>query len=350
MNWIRCGMLVLGLGSLGGAIACAKPPQSTSMLDTLVASRMRFKLISGRIVNTAAWHFGNGTSKTSNDATVETITFRGNGVTGSLSYRRMSPEHHFSLGVDSEGLFHFRRNGKATTKDCMSVDFTQPQSGPISLTIELEGRRQVFQASTLWHLLIAEPEACRQHVIPIMETLRPHWQLSQTVAAVEAELLKMADGNRVDRRQWAALVQQLGDGRFSKREAADRQLRDCGAFAIGYLTQLDFSRLDAEQQFRVRRIVKSISLHATDDSPEQVAASLAEDPEIWLALLTRPEESTRRMAVRQLAAILGESIPVDPGVDPARQRSEREQLRVKIEKRTETKAKADGGKGRVEGK
>ena len=349
MNWVKYGATVLGLALLGGAMACAKPPRSTSMLDTLVSGRLQFKLVSGRVVNTLPWHFGNGTSKTSNGTAAETVTFRGNGVTGSLSYQRTSPKEDFSLEVDSEGLFHFRSIGKGT-KDSVAVEFTQSRSDPISLAIDREGRRQVFRAPTLWHLLIAQPDECRRHVIPAIETLRPRWQLSQTVAIIESQLLKVAGSTRVERREWAALVEQLGDSRFAKREAAERQLRASGAFAIGYLGQLDFGQLDAEQQFRVRRIVKSGSAEKTDDSPEQVAALLVEDPGVWVALLARPEESTRRLAVRQLATLLGESIPVDPTADPASQTSEREQLRAKVEARAEGKGKPDGGKGRVEGK
>jgi phage gp37-like protein len=89
--------------------------------------------------------------------------------------------------------------------------------------------------------------------------------------------------------------------------------------------------LDPEQQFRVRRIIDALSGQASDDSPEQVAATLSGDPTVWMALLGRPEPSTRQTAARQLTAMLGEPIGVDPSADPATQQTQRDQLLARIE-------------------
>ena len=48
-------------------------------------------------------------------------------------------------------------------------------------------------------------------------------------------------------------------------------------------------------------------------------------------LLERPERSVRRTAARQLTAMLGEPIAVDPAADPETQKSQREQLRAKFD-------------------
>ena len=123
---------------------------------------------------------------------------------------------------------------------------------------------------------------------------------------------------------------QLGDESFAKREAADRALRTGNAGAIAYLRQLDVSQLDTEQQFRVGRILEALAVQNGDDSVDQVAATLATDPALWLALLARPDPSTRRTAARELARLLGQSIPVDPAADPDSQKAQREQLRARI--------------------
>jgi hypothetical protein len=97
------------------------------------------------------------------------------------------------------------------------------------------------------------------------------------------------------------------------------------------LKQLNFSRLDAEQQFRIGRILESQTGQRNDDTPLEVATSLAVDPSIWLALLSRPQQTVRETAAHRLEALLGGPIPVDPTADPDSQKAQREQLRVRIE-------------------
>jgi len=62
-----------------------------------------------------------------------------------------------------------------------------------------------------------------------------------------------------------------------------------------------------------------------------VASWLAGDPSVWLILLGRSEAATRRQAARQLSAMLGGPIPVDPEADPSTQKTQMEQLRSRIE-------------------
>jgi len=52
------------------------------------------------------------------------------------------------------------------------------------------------------------------------------------------------------------------------------------------------------------------------------------DPEVWLALLARPEEPTRRLAAAHLAKLLGQPISFDPAADAARRKRQIEQLRA----------------------
>ncbi len=100
---------------------------------------------------------------------------------------------------------------------------------------------------------------------------------------------------------------------------------------LSYLQQLDFSRLDAEQQFRLRRIIETLTERLGNDSPEQVATWLAGDPSVWLILLTRPDVAKRQQAAQKLSAMLGQLIAVDPQADPATQKTQIEQLRLRIE-------------------
>ena len=61
--------------------------------------------------------------------------------------------------------------------------------------------------------------------------------------------------------------------------------------------------------------------------PELTAAWLAEDPQVWLSLLTRANVVERRAAATALERLLHGPIPVDPAADPATQKTQFEKLR-----------------------
>jgi hypothetical protein len=213
----------------------------------------------------------------------------------------------------------------------LPVEFKQVANEKITLTLGSGTGQQVFSARNLWQLLITQPKECQQHLLPMLEVLRPSWNLADTATRVEQKLLQEANGDgAANRVRWAALVVQLGDESFTKREAADRALRTGNAGAIAYLRQLDPSRLDTEQQFRVGWILEAMAAQNGDDSVDQAAAALAVDRTTWLGLLARPDPSTRQTAARELTRLLGQPIPVNPAADPESQKGLREQLRAKI--------------------
>src|SRR5262245_11902371 len=53
-----------------------------------------------------------------------------------------------------------------------SVRYEQPQTGPVKLTMAGTDSRE-FSASSLWHLLLSQPEVCREHLTPLLEGLSP---------------------------------------------------------------------------------------------------------------------------------------------------------------------------------
>jgi hypothetical protein len=331
---IRIRFAVMVVGVLSTATCLGQPVPSTPLFQQFFTPpRLRLTVMSGRIVNTGGWQYGNGTSTSSDGTNKEQITFRGGGGvgnTGSIAYERTTPQEEFKIEVTSDGALRFSRTPKGSST-MTPIQFSQGSGDPLSLTVGAADKQQVYRAPTLWHLLMEHPEESRP-VVALLEQLRPQWGIVKVTASVEAELLKTAGGKRPDRQAWLALVQQLGDDQFTKREAAERRLRSVGPGVLAFLQHLDFDQLDAEQQSRIRRIIKSVSRQTTDDTPEQVAAWLSEDPAIWLVLLSRADASVRQTAAKQLSAILGEPISVDPAADPAAQKDKREQLRARIEK------------------
>ena len=150
-------------------------------------------------------------------------------------------------------------------------------------------------------MLIEEPDVSRQQLLPLLDVLPGCDNLTQTADSVEGELLKQAKAGKLpDWGRWNKLIEQLDDEQYAKREAADRLLRKEGPAVMFSLEQLDYDQLDAEQQFRVRRIVAVLRRRIATDAPDQIAEMLLPDPLIWLALLDRPAKATRTAAANSL--------------------------------------------------
>jgi hypothetical protein len=263
----------------------------------------------------------------------ELLRFRRDDGKPALFYEQTTDSERLTIDLSSAGNKVCIRRLPREKSTVLAVEFKQSPKEKTSLTLGSGDRQQVYRAADLWRLVVAQPKECEEHLFPLLGKLRPDWKLAEMAADVERHLLEVARENAAaDHAHWAALVEQLGDDHFAKREAADRALRTGGAVALRYLRQLDFAGLDAEQQFRVRRIIAALAGTHEDDSPDEVAASLAADPLVWLALLGRPEAAIRRTAAQQIAALLGEPIKVDPAAEPGTQKQERERLRTRIEK------------------
>lgn len=324
-------IVVVVLGWLFRVPALGGPPPRPTPTLARATHRgwLRFQVISGRIT-VAATRYGSSSSRSTGSNGTEKLNIRVSNAQLSMTYERSAPQEDFSIEVSSSDRLRVRRTGKGDTA-IVPVEFTQAPGEPISLRLGGEDRQHVYRAATLWHLLIAQPEACRQHLVPLLKLLRSDWRLAETAAAMETKLLQVAAAGQLpNRRRWDRLVEQLADDRFSRREAADRQLRSAGRAVLSYLRGLDFDRLEAEQQFRIRRIIASVSRQSGDDTAEGFAPQLLTDPELWLALLSRREESIRRVAARHLEAVLGEPVRFDPAADPTTRKNQIERLKARV--------------------
>lgn len=314
--WRRSTIAAVALaGLLCRPAAGADTPAATPILAQMARNGyVRFNVTSGRITLSGRRH-GNISSTSSSGGRSEKLRMQVSDGKPSLSYQRTDSKERLSIEIDGAGGIHISRSGLEDSS-IVPLEFSQDPGEPMTLTLGAEGRRERHRAAGLWHLLITRRRQCREHLVPVLELLRENWQLAQTGDAIEAALLRMAAaGATPDHRQWAALVEQLADDRFSKRQAADRRLRAAGETVLGFLYQLDFARLHAEQQIRVRRIIRALSRQTGDDEPEAVARRLLADQTVWLALLGREDESTRKAAARQLSALLGEPIQFDPDAE-----------------------------------
>ena len=258
-------IFAVGLASLWPAAAKAEQrivgPRPMLLSNQLFGGQIPMTISWGRIVKSRPWWFGTWSHAMSFGDVKEQVSFqqgrmRGNGVSGTMRYERTSPQDRLVLEISSEGQLILRHNdlGKSPQPP---VEFAQLPEEPLSLTVGTTGKQTVYHAATLWHLLIEEPAVSRRQLLPLLRDVLPCCgQAAQTADAVEGELLKLARmGKLPERGRWSKLVAQLGDDQFARREAADRLLRDEGLAVVGSLEQLDDAQLDAEQQFRVRRII-----------------------------------------------------------------------------------------------
>ena len=192
----------------------------------------------------------------------------------------------------------------------------QQPGEPLTLSFGSESERRTIRADTLWELLLGHREDCRVHLLPLLYKIRSDWQLLATADQVKGQLLTLARSPvPTEHESWSRLVAQLGDDNFSKREEADRRLRANGRRVLVFLRTLDPQTLDAEQRFRVARIVRGLSGIDVGDQSREIAEELRDNPSIWLALAGDEEESTRGTAKNELQRILQQSIEFDPAAD-----------------------------------
>lgn len=210
------------------------------------------------------------------------------------------------------------------------VHFSQGPKGKLSLVIGENNSRQEFSADSFWHLMLTEPDVCRLHLVPILESLSPSWRLCDQALRVEDELVRLAEtGVSVDRQRCEELVRQLASPSFQQRQAADRELHKMGQVVLSYLRQADPLRLDAEQRLRIRKIEQALTVR-TADTPQRVAAWLLDDKAVWFAMLSNEDATKRLMATQQLSRVSQDSIIFDPLAAEAERRAQLKLLRSRL--------------------
>lgn len=219
------------------------------------------------------------------------------------------------------------RYERRTSNDLLQVVFSAPQQlmiervpqgegGPQHLTFHQSSRgltltlvdhdgEQRYAAPTLWHLVLAHPQAGRA-LTEVLEQLRPDWGLAAQVERLEQQLLEdHRTGPRPQVERWVA---ELADGRFAVRQAADRELRLLGHSLLPLLDQLDETRLNSEQKRRLAAITQRLE-RGTEDTPAYAAAWLANDQRIWRAWEDSSQPRARLAAEHHLAWLSGELAP-----------------------------------------
>ena len=210
-----------------------------------------------------------------------------------------------------------------------NLQFEQIPGRPLLWTLTEAGNKRTLEGESFWHLLIAEPEAVRRHLIPVLEMLHPLWQLSDMGRGIEDLLFERAQSHpQPDRQRWAGLVADLASPKFAVRQNAERELSKAGQVVVPYLQNLDRTRLDAEQAYRVRSLVESLAV-GYEDTADRIVIWLSGDEHVWLSLLSRGEPQKRLVAAQQLSAIIG-PVEFDPAAADSVRNAQLERLRIKL--------------------
>lgn len=273
----------------------------------------RLEIVAGRIqlVEPRLGHKATVTAESPDGRAKELLSFCATDVESvSVRYEYLDDREQWLVDVElSRHVMIERRprNEGAVAKVC----YRQPRSGPVSLVVEHDNAPRQSAAADLWRLMLSEPELCQQHLIPVLESLRPDWRLAELGQQVERTLLAQAAGSALlDLQDLDRLILQLGDREFHRRQAAERRLRELGQRAASHLNRVNHNNLNAEQRFRVLRIQQS--LHVRDaDTPLRVAAWLIDDSAAWISLLDRDDPSQRMVAARHLETLLGRPLEFD---------------------------------------
>jgi hypothetical protein len=327
---VLTALAVLGLSAASWAQQNAPFVKSLKLADAMRMGLLESRIVSGRIVINVIRPRNAPFQNRGADQT-ELLILRGTGNQSLAKYEKSVPDEQMVIEVTNGTQLHATRTPQGSS-NAAPVEFHQPATGTVSLIIGGKSDRRVYEGASLWHLLVSYREPCGQYLAPLLKMINAEWDLMPIAEDVERALLDSAGAQPPpDRPRWAALVRQLGSERFSERQAADRELRGVGRVLASYLQHLDRDQLDAEQWFRIQRIVQSLSPHETEDTAEETAEWLSGDPAVWLAMLSRDQESTRRLAAEQLHKLLGEPVAFDPAADAATRRTQIERLRVRIQ-------------------
>jgi len=300
----------------------------TGLVRQIQSNWFQYNVIGGRLVATSL-RMGSFSRSISVNGRKETLAVRMHPEGGMIRYDAQLSQGQILFDISGRDRFHLRYVPEDGAHE--TVDFLQEPGHPLVLSLGTDSTKRIFQAESLWLLWFTEREKCTRHLLPFLNLLREDWQILETIEEVEAELLRMASSEAsYDETHWARLVEQLADRRFAVREAADRQLREAGQPVVLFLEGLDPGRLDAEQRFRIHRILEALSSGSGDDSVRRVASRLAVEPTVWLTLLGREEEATRRLACERLGGLLGESIDFDPAAEEAVRAKQIEKIRQRL--------------------
>ena len=312
---------------------CGQPAAQGQTIEKLLGdgqSRwVQFQIIDGRI-RAESPYFGRFRS-TSRSVTGQRLTITVVGGVGVVRYDWKEDKQEVVAQATETGEVRITQSPK-DEKAGVYRSFTQPTRGRISLAFGPENDRTRLEADSVWHMLLEHPHESREHLYPLLDVLRGGWRWDFRFEKVKNALFRLAEAKSMpDRVEWTKLVEQLASDKFIQRQRAERLLRGYGRAVLPYLQNLDRQKLDAEQKFRIKRIVLA-SHGGNDDTPGRVATWLVGDARVWVSLMASEGKERRRLAAAHLSQMLDEKIAFGPDADASIRNKQLEKLRKSLPK------------------
>jgi hypothetical protein len=329
-RWIACLLLCLLVQH-----ASAVRAESARNLSLIARSGwVRFHVVLGRIevANIPSSQTRTATSGGEGDGQFEKLTISGDTDIPSVRYERVTPEGMVAITVIDGDRIEIDQT-PTRSQQVVPVSLRQLPGADLMLIVGTAPDAQTYRAPTLWHLLIASPEVCRTHLLPLLKVMQPSWRFEETLAIATDELIREADANDFSmRRDARRLIAKLDSADFATREQTQQQLRQLGIGILPYLNRASDGALTREQQRRLELV--RVELRGNEvDSPQRLARWLVEDEQIWLAMLAHDELPIRTFAANHLAKRFAKPIDYDPAGNSLDRSQQIARIRSRIERR-----------------
>jgi len=239
----------------------------------------------------------------------ETLSISGDTVTPSVRYH--TTDETQDIGIDVINGNNVTMTQASKDPQILPVSFRQHPLGKIQVHIGQGDALQKYSAKSIWHLLLREPEICRQHLIPLLDMLIASHHLMEDADQIEKGLLQKTGQPHISRAEMTQLVSQMGNGKSEVRQHATAQLDAMGIQALPFLESMEMFTLAPEQSSRVRdtthrmkeKYTKNGDTASKKDSVDRALLWLFEDPEIWSIFLQRADPEQQAIALRELRAM-----------------------------------------------
>ena len=328
-NTLVLALALTGAAAIHGSPARAQTPEPGGRLPAQTGW-VRFEVLAGRVTATSARCGQNRSVATGTQVGDVREVFSVDVVGGAITAHYQWCDAHQELIVDVTGndQLEIRREPRGDSS-LPALRYTQHRGKAVVLEVGDGDQRGQWSANSLWHLTLAEPQATRQWLFPILESLRHDWGLTETADRAAAALVEQAKSPAYARPEWNARLDELRSASFARRRRAATELAHIGPPALGYLASLDTRRFDAEQRQTIARVIDSLQPRQ-GDTPEWIAGWLSEDRSAWLVMLRDADPAVRGAAAAHLARMSGQSLDFDPLASDAIRQAQIDRLRLRL--------------------
>lgn len=308
-----CGLLFTNVVSFGQRPPAGQPPSAApSAADAgffATSGVARFQLIQGRLCLDAPRH-RKGSQRHKTDHVYESVTVTAERGIPSLHYVYQAADHHLTLSVQQ--AYFVRIESWLPQTDERSV-LEQPARGQIRWKVSRGEIQDQHEGATLLHTRMSDQASFDlHHGILLKRLLRGRSMAGLHQEVQEAVFDKLGHNSRVPTREdIETCIEDLRANQRATRTAAQRQLLAWGTPVIATLQSLDPDQLDAEQQQRIRCILKQLRPR-TDDTPATLAKLFMNDQAYWQALAQTLPPNQIQLANQHLLQFGGSQLVIEP--------------------------------------